>query len=54
MKLRIRESLKEHVHTLGKKQIAFSYLQILAGCLTGAAAYPAFLIPIQFCLGKRF
>ncbi len=51
MKLRIRESLKEHVHTLGKKQIAFSYLQILAGCLIGAAAYPAFLIPNNIAPG---
>ena len=51
MKLRIRESVTEHIHTVGGKQIAVSYLQILLGCLIGAAAYPAFLIPNNIAPG---
>ena len=51
MKLRIRESLKEHIHTLGGKQIVYSYLQILLGSLIGAAAYPSFLIPNNIAPG---
>ena len=42
MKLRIRESMREHFRTLGPRRIAFSYLQILAGCLIAAASYPFF------------
>ena len=51
MKLRIRESVTEHIHTVGGKQIAVGYLQILLGCLIGAAAYPAFLIPNNIAPG---
>ena len=51
MKLRIRESMAEHIKTVGGKQIAYGYLQILLGCLIGAAAYPAFLIPNNIAPG---
>ena len=51
MKLRIRESMAEYIKTVGGKQIAYGYLQILLGCLIGAAAYPAFLIPNNIAPG---
>ena len=51
MKLRIRESLKEHVRTIGAREIAFGYLQILLGSLVAAAAYPAFLVPNNIAPG---
>lgn len=51
MKLRIRESMREHFRTLGPRRIAFSYLQILAGCLIAAASYPAFLLPNNIAPG---
>ncbi len=51
MKLRIPDSLKEHVNLTGRKEIAFAYLQILLGSLIGAAAYPAFLIPNNIAPG---
>ena len=51
MKLRIRESLKEHVRMVGAREIAFGYLQILAGSLIAAAAYPAFLVPNNIAPG---
>ncbi len=34
-----------------KQEIAYSYLQIAVGCLVGAAAYPAFLIPNSIAPG---
>ena len=34
-----------------KKEIIWSYVQILLGCLIGAAAYPAFLIPNNIAPG---
>ena len=51
MKLRIRESLEEHVRVIGAREIAFGYLQILAGSLVAAAAYPAFLVPNNIAPG---
>ena len=51
MKLRIRESLKEHVRMVGAREIAFGYLQIMAGSLIAAAAYPAFLVPNNIAPG---
>ena len=51
MKLRIRESLEEHVRTIGAREIAFGYLQILLGSLVAAAAYPAFLVPNNIAPG---
>lgn len=51
MKLRIRESLKEHIRTVGGREIAYGYLQILLGCVIGAAAYPAFLVPNNIAPG---
>jgi len=51
MKLRIRESLKEHVRMIGAREIAFGYLQILAGSLIAASAYPAFLVPNNIAPG---
>ena len=51
MKLRIWESLKEHVRTVGGREIAYGYLQILLGCVIGAAAYPAFLVPNSIAPG---
>ena len=51
MKFRIRESLKEHVRTVGAREIAFGYIQILAGSLIAAAAYPAFLVPNNIAPG---
>lgn len=51
MKLRIRESLKEHVRMVGAREIAFGYLQILAGSLIAASAYPAFLVPNNIAPG---
>ncbi len=51
MKSSSRFSLEEHFRKTGRKEIAFSYLQILLGCLLGAAAYPAFLIPNSIAPG---
>ena len=51
MKRRIRESMTEYIRTVGGRRIAFSYLQILAGCLIGAAAYPSFLVPNNIAPG---
>ena len=51
MKLRIRESLEEHVRVIGAREIAFGYLQILLGSLVAAAAYPAFLVPNNIAPG---
>ena len=51
MKLRIRESLEEHVRVIGAREIAFGYLQILLGSLIAAAAYPAFLVPNNIAPG---
>ena len=51
MKPGIRESLKQHIRTVGAREIAHSYLQILLGCVIGAAAYPAFLIPNSIAPG---
>ena len=51
MKLRIRESLKEHIRAIGAREIALGYLQILLGCLIAAAAYPAFLVPNNIAPG---
>lgn len=51
MKSSSRFSLEEHIRKTGRKEIAFSYLQILLGCLLGAAAYPAFLIPNSIAPG---
>ena len=51
MKLRIRESLEEHVRVIGAREIAFGYLQILLGSLVAAAAYPAFLGPNNIAPG---
>ena len=51
MKQGIRESLKTHIRTVGAREIANSYLQILLGCVIGAAAYPSFLIPNSIAPG---
>lgn len=51
MKQGIRESLKTHIRTVGAREIAHSYLQIVLGCVIGAAAYPAFLIPNSIAPG---
>ena len=51
MKSRISENLSEHFRRTGKREIAFAYLQILAGCALGAAAYPAFLVPNSIAPG---
>ena len=51
MKTGIRESLKTHIRTVGAREIANSYLQILLGCVIGAAAYPSFLIPNSIAPG---
>ena len=51
MKSRIRESVKTHIRTVGGREIAHSYLQILLGCVIGAAAYPAFLVPNSIAPG---
>ena len=51
MKPGIRESVKRHFHTVGARAIAHSYLQILLGCVIGAAAYPAFLVPNSIAPG---
>ena len=51
MKPGIRESLQRHIRTVGAREIAHSYLQILLGCVIGAAAYPAFLVPNSIAPG---
>ena len=51
MKVRFRESLREHFSSTGPREIVFAYLQILAGCAVSAAAYPAFLIPNNIAPG---
>ena len=51
MKHGIRESVRNHIRTVGAREIANSYLQILLGCVIGAAAYPAFLVPNSIAPG---
>ena len=51
MNLRIHKDLAEHFRHTGKREIVTSYLHILLGCLLGAAAYPAFLIPNNIAPG---
>ena len=51
MHSRIRENLSEHFRSAGKKEILSAYLQILLGCVLGAVAYPAFLIPNNIAPG---
>ena len=51
MKSRFTQSLEEHFRSTGPREIAFGYLQILAGCLLGAAAYPSFLVPNSIAPG---
>ncbi len=41
----------DYIRATGGKKIAFGYLQILAGCVIGAAAYPAFLVPNNIAPG---
>lgn len=51
MRFRAAEVLAEYVHRNGARNIALAYAQILAGCLLGAAAYPAFLVPNNIAPG---
>ena len=51
MHSRISESFAEHIRRAGKRELVFGYLQILAGCVLGAAAYPAFLVPNNIAPG---
>ena len=51
MHSRISESLAEHIRRAGKRELIFGYLQILVGCVLGAAAYPAFLVPNNIAPG---
>ena len=51
MHSRISESFAEHIRHAGKRELVFGYLQILAGCVLGAAAYPAFLVPNNIAPG---
>ncbi|MBR6966073.1 MAG: YitT family protein [Clostridia bacterium] len=51
MKIPLSRPLEEHIRTTGAREIAYCYLQILAGCFIGAAAYPAFLIPNNIAPG---
>ena len=49
--MNLGKSLSEHIHRIGPREFITGYLQILAGCLLGAAAYPAFLIPNNIAPG---
>ena len=51
MRNRFWVNISEHFRATGSKEIAFAYLQIVAGCLIGAAAYPAFLLPNNIAPG---
>ncbi len=51
MHSRISENLAEHIRRAGKRELISGYLQILAGCVLGAAAYPAFLVPNNIAPG---
>ena len=51
MKSRFGHSLAEHIRHTGSREILSGYLQILAGCVLGAAAYPAFLVPNNIAPG---
>ena len=49
--MNLGKSLSEHIHRIGPREFITGYLQILAGCLLGAAADPAFLIPNNIAPG---
>ena len=49
--MKLGKSLSAHIRRIGPREFAAGYLQILAGCLLGAAAYPAFLIPNNIAPG---
>ena len=51
MKHTLGNSLAEHFRRTGPREIFSAYLQILAGCVLGAAAYPAFLVPNNIAPG---
>ena len=51
MKSRFGHSLAEHIRHTGSREILSGYLQILTGCVLGAAAYPAFLVPNNIAPG---
>ena len=51
MAVRFPQNLSEHVRRVGRREIVFAYLQILLGCVIGAASYPAFLVPNSIAPG---
>ena len=51
MRTRFGKELAEHVRRNGSREIAAAWLQIVAGCVIGAAAYPSFLVPNNIAPG---
>ena len=51
MRTRFGKDIADHVRTSGPREIASAWLQILAGCVISAAAYPSFLVPNNIAPG---
>ena len=51
MRFRFGKGLAEHIRRNGAREIAYAWVQILAGCVISAAAYPSFLVPNSIAPG---
>ena len=51
MRTRFGKDIENHIRCSGAREIASAWLQILAGCVIGAAAYPSFLVPNNIAPG---
>ncbi len=51
MRTRFGKDIADHFRSSGAREIASAWLQILAGCIIAAAAYPSFLVPNNIAPG---